>query len=55
MKVNVLEMKSLRRLVVVSQIDRVRNEEVGRRAPIERELPSRADKRVSRWFACGNE
>ena len=31
-------------------MDRVRNEEVSRRAGIERELASRADQRVSRWF-----
>ena len=31
-------------------MDRVRNEEVRRRAGIERELPSRADQRVLRWF-----
>ena len=37
-KVNVLEMKCLRRLVGVSQMDRVRNEEVRRRAGIERVL-----------------
>ena len=49
-KVNVLEMKCLRSSVVVSQMDRVRNEEVCRRARIERELASRADKRVLRWF-----
>ena len=42
-KVNVLEMKFLRSLVGVSQMDRVRNEEVRRRAGIERELASRAD------------
>ena len=29
---------------------RVRNEEVRRRAGIERELANRADQRVSRWF-----
>ena len=29
---------------------KVRNEEVHRRAGIERELASRADQRVSRWF-----
>ena len=29
---------------------RVRNEEVRRRGIIERELPSRADQRVLRWF-----
>ena len=31
-------------------MDRVRNEEVRRRAGIERELESRADQRVFRWF-----
>ena len=31
-------------------MDRVRNEEVWRRAGIERELASRADQRVLRWF-----
>ena len=32
------------------RIDRVRDEEVRRRAGIERELASRADQRVLRWF-----
>ena len=49
-KVNVLEMKCLRSLVGVSQMDRVRNEEVHRRAGIEMELASRADQKVLRWF-----
>ena len=49
-KANVLEMKCLRSLVGVSQMDRVRNEEVCRRAGIERELASRADQRLLRWF-----
>ena len=49
-KVNVLEMKCLRSLVLVSRMDRVRNEEVHRRAAIEMELASRADQRVLRWF-----
>ena len=49
-KVNVLEMKCLRSSVGVSRIDRVRNEEVCRRAGTERELASRADQRVLRWF-----
>ena len=31
-------------------MDRVRNEEVPRRAGIERELASRVDQRVLRWF-----
>ena len=48
--VNVLEMKCLRSLVCVSRMDRVRNEEVHRRAGIERELASRADQRVLRLF-----
>ena len=45
-KVNVFEMKCLRSLVAVSRMDRVRNEEVRRRAGMERELASRADQRV---------
>ena len=49
-KVNVLEMKCLRSLVGVSRMDIVRNEEVRRRAGIERELAGRADQRVLRWF-----
>ena len=51
-KVNLLEMKCFRSLVGVSQMDRVRNEEVLRRAGIERELASTADQRVLRW--CGH-
>ena len=47
---NVPEIKCLRSLVGVSQMDRVRNEEVHRRCGIERELVSRADQRVLRWF-----
>ena len=49
-KVNVLEMKCLRSLVGASRMDRVWNEEVRWRAGIERELTSRADQRVLRWF-----
>ena len=49
-KQNVLEMKCLRSLVGVSRMDRFRNEEVRRRAGIERELASRADQKVLRWF-----
>ena len=45
-KVNVLEMRPLRCLVGVSRMDRVRNEEVCRRAGIGRELVSRVDQRV---------
>ena len=47
-KVNVLEIQYLRSLVGVSRMDTVRNEEVHKRAGIERELPSRADQIVSR-------
>ena len=49
-KVNVLELKCFRRLVGVSQIDRVRIEQVRRRAGIEKELTCRSDQRVLRWF-----
>ena len=49
-EVNVLEMKCLRSLVWVSRMDRVRNEEVCRRAGIGRELATRVDQRVLRWF-----
>ena len=45
-KVNVLEMKWLISLVVVSRMDIVWNEEVRRRAVIERELASRANQRA---------
>ena len=48
--VNVLEVKCLRSLVGVSRMDSVRNEEVRRRASIERELASTADQRVLRRF-----
>ena len=46
--VNVLEMKCLRSLVGVSRMDRVRKEEVGRRARIGRKLASRVEQRVLR-------
>ena len=49
-KVNVLEMQCLSSLVGVWRMDSVRNEEVRRRAVIERALASRADQRVLRWF-----
>ena len=50
MKVNVLEMKCSRSLVGVSRMDSDINEEVRSRARIEREIASRADQRVLRWF-----
>ena len=43
-------MKCFGSLVGVSRMDRVRNEEVRSRDGIERELASRADQRVLRWF-----
>ena len=49
-KANVLEMKCFRNLFGVSRMDRVRSEEVRRRAGIERELASRADQRVFSWL-----
>ena len=49
-KVNALEIKCLRSLVGVSRLDKVRNEEVRRRAGIKGELASRTDQRVLRWF-----
>ena len=49
-KVNVLAMKCLRNFVVVSRMDRVRNEEVRRRSGIKREMASWVDQRVLRWF-----
>ena len=49
-KENVLEMKCLRSLVGVLRMDKVRNEEVRRRAGTEFELVSRAYQRVLRWF-----
>ena len=49
-KMNFLETKCLRSLFGVSRIDRVRNEEVRRRAGIERELASRENQVILRWF-----
>ena len=49
-KVNVFEIKCLRSLVGVSRMDRVRCKEERRTAEIERELASRMDHRVLRWF-----
>ena len=54
-KVNVLEMKCLRSSVGMSRMDLVRNEEMRRRAGIERKLASRADQRVLRWFFARGE
>ena len=54
-KVNVLEMKCLKSLVVVSQMERVRNEEVHSRVGIEKELVSTGYQRVLRWFGMWKE
>ena len=50
---NVLDIKCLRNLVGVSRMDRLRNEDVRRRAGLEREFVGRADQRVLRWFGLG--
>ena len=52
-KVSVLEMKCSRSLVGMTRMDRVRNEEVRRRAAIKRELASRADQSIEMVRACG--
>ena len=49
-KMSVLEMKCLRSLVGLSRMDIFRNEEVRVRAGMEKELASRTDQRVLRWF-----
>ena len=47
---NVLELKWLKNLAGVSRMDNVTNEEVRKRAGIQRELARRADQRVLRWL-----
>ena len=49
-KLNVLEMKCLRSMTGVSQLDRVRNEVVRARTGVRRELAARVDTNVLRWF-----
>ena len=49
-KINVLEMKCFRRLMGVSQLDTVMNEEERSRVGNEMELVSRVEQRVLRWF-----
>ena len=49
-KLNVLEMKCLRSMTGVSQLDRVRNEVVRARTGVRRELAARVDMNVLRWF-----
>ena len=43
-------MKHLKSFIGVSRLDRIRNEEVHRRAGIEQEFASKADQRLLRWF-----
>ena len=49
-KLEVLEMGCLRSMCRLTLRDRVRNEEVRRRAGVERKLSSRVDQSVLRWF-----
>ena len=47
---NVFEMKCLRPMVGVTRWDRVRNDEIRRRAVIEETLAEKVDRRMLRWF-----
>ena len=49
-KLNVFEMKCLRSMTGVSQLDKVRNEVVRARTGVRRELAARVDMNVLRWF-----
>ena len=49
-KLNVFEMKCLRSMTGVSQLERVRNEVVRARTGVRRELAARVDMNVLRWF-----
>ena len=49
-KLNVFEMKCLRSMTGVSRLDRIRNEVVRARAGVRRELATRVDMNVLRWF-----
>ena len=48
---NVFEMKCLIPKVWVTRWDRIRNEEIRRRAGIEERLAEKVDRRVLRWFS----
>ena len=58
-KLNVFEMKCLRSMAGVSRLDRLRNEEVRERTGVRKELDTRVDSNVLRWFGhverMGNE
>ena len=49
-RLNVMEMRCLRSMVGVSRVDRVRNEEVRRRAGVDKSMSDRVDQRVLRWY-----
>ena len=49
-KLNVFEMKCLRSMTGVSRLDRVRNEVVGARTGVRRDLAARVDVNVLTWF-----
>ena len=54
-KLNVFEMKCLRRMTGVSRLDRVRNEVVRATTGVRRELAARVDMNVLRWFGRGDD
>ncbi len=49
-KLDVFEMRCLRSMVGVTRMDRVRNEEVKRRARIVKKMSERVDQRVLDWY-----
>ena len=49
-KLNVFEMKCLSSMTGVSRLDRIRNEVVRARTGVKRELATRVDMTVLRWF-----
>ena len=49
-KLNVFEMKCLRSMTSVSRLDRVRNEVIRARMGVRKELATRVDMNVLRWF-----
>jgi len=49
-KLEVFEMKCLRRICGVNRMDRVRNEEIKRRCGVKRGVLERADERLLKWF-----
>ena len=49
-RLDVFEMRCLRSMVGVSRLDRLRNEEVRRRAGVERKMSEKVDQRVLGWY-----